>query len=360
MLDPSWVVAWPSLGFLAADWITAHCMVPAGPLIGRPFETDGWQLWALLNHYRVRPDARLDAWGGSNATSFVYRRSLIVAPQKTGKSPLAAAWALFEAAGPCLFGGWAPKSRSKRYYRCEEHGCSCGFEYEYGPGEPMGMHRPKSLIHLMAVNEDQTANVFEPLQAMAGGGPLREIMRPREDFIRTPNNGRITPVTSASRGKIGAPLNFAVGDETGLYVAKVRKTWETIRRNLAPLGGRSVEFTNAWDPMEDSAAKATFESGMADVWVFYVPPPEHLDFMDPAQRREIFEVVYRGSPWVDLDALEAEAAELIKTDPATARRFYGNQLYQGTGAFISPDLWDKAQVGWPAALAALYRIEVAP
>jgi hypothetical protein len=34
-------------------------------------------------------------------------------------------------------------------------------------------------------------------------------------------------------------------------------------------------------------------------------------------------------PWVDLDAIEAEAAELLETDPAQAERFFGNRIVAG-------------------------------
>lgn len=33
-----------SLGFLFADWIAAHCVVPNGYDLGKPFELVGWQL----------------------------------------------------------------------------------------------------------------------------------------------------------------------------------------------------------------------------------------------------------------------------------------------------------------------------
>jgi hypothetical protein len=44
--------------------------------------------------------------------------------------------------------------------------------------------------------------------------------------------------------------------------------------------------------------------------------------------------VYAGSPWVDLDSIEAEAAELLQTDPAQAERFFGNRIVTGSGAWL--------------------------
>ncbi|HCS2945746.1 TPA: hypothetical protein OQU49_004351, partial [Shigella flexneri] len=53
--------------------------------------------------------------------------------------------------------------------------------------------------------------------------------------------------------------------------------------------------------------------------------------------------VYEGSPWVDLASIEAEAAELLETDPAQAERFFGNRLVQGLGSYMPEDLWDKSK-----------------
>ena len=47
----------PTLGFLAADWVEAHCVVPDGFDMGKPFLLDGWQLFCTVQHYRVRPGA---------------------------------------------------------------------------------------------------------------------------------------------------------------------------------------------------------------------------------------------------------------------------------------------------------------
>jgi hypothetical protein len=50
--------------------------------------------------------------------------------------------------------------------------------------------------------------------------------------------------------------------------------------------------------------------------------------------------VYAGSWWVDLDAIEAEAAELLERDPAQAERFFGNRPVAGVGTWLDVDRWD--------------------
>lgn len=333
-----WVVDFPTLGFLAADWIGAHCVVADGWSMGDPFIHDGWQLWCTLNHYRVKRGAKFDPKRPAGAPMFQNRRSLVVGPQKAGKSPWAASLTALEAVGPVIFAGWAKGGET---YRCADHGCGCGFVFHYEPGDPMGMPRPMSKIQLLATAEDQTDNIYMPLQEMIRRGPLVEQMKVRENFIRLPHNGDISPITSAPNSKLGNPIHFAVADESGIYTGKLAKVWQTMRRGLAGMGGRGLEITNPWDPMDDSVAQQTWESRSGDIFKFYRKPPNNLDFDKKPERRKVLEYVYTGSPWVDLAAVEAEAAELMRTDPTQAKRFFGNMLVQGLGSFMPEELWDR-------------------
>ena len=306
--------------------------------MGEPFVHDGWQLWCTVNHYRVKRTAKFNPSRPVGAPAYENRRSLIVGPQKTGKSPWAASIVTFESVGPCIFAGWAVGGE---VYRCEDLGCGCGFVFHYEPGDAMGIPRPMSKIQLLATAEDQTANIFDPLQEMIRRGPLSEQMKVREDFIRTPNGGDISPITSAPNSKLGNPIHFAVGDESGLYVGRMAKVWQTMRRGLAGMSGRAMEVTNPWDPMENSIAQQTYLSSSKDIFRFYRRPPANLSFKNKAERRKILQHVYHGSPWVDLDAIEAEAAELMVSDPTQAERFFGNMLVQGLGSYLLEATLDR-------------------
>jgi hypothetical protein len=185
-------------------------------------------------------------------------------------------------------------------YECADHGCGCGFVYRYEPGEPMGAPRAKSLIQLLATAETQTANVYEPMQTMIRSGPLDDVMKVREGFIRLPNNGKIEPVSAAARSKLGNPINGALGDESGLYTGtnKLLAVWQTMRRGLAGMGGRSVEITNPWDPMENSAAQQAFMSRRPDIFRYYRKPPADLSYANKRERHKIHLYVYADAPWV--------------------------------------------------------------
>lgn len=349
--EDRYVVDFPTLGDLIDAWVEQHCRVPDGFARRSPFKMADWQFWCTANHYRIRPGIAFTAPQDATETrpvllnqAFVYRRSQIVAPQKTGKGPWAAALTCVEAVGPSLFGGWAKRGEQ---YRCEDFGCGCGFVFDYEPGEPKGMRHPSPLIQLTATSEDQVDNVYRPLTAMIRMGPLGELMLVREGFIRIlgvgddPDLDRIDVVTASANSRLGNPITFAVQDETGLYTDqnRMRKVADTQRRGVAGMGGRTLETTNAWDPSEDSVAQRTHESRSTDVFRFYRQPPKNLSYRNKRERRRIHEYVYRGSWWVILDSIEAEAAEMLEKDPAQAERFFGNKIVQGHGAWMPDGLW---------------------
>lgn len=328
----------PTLGYLFADWATAHCSVTAGVYRGQPFVMDGWQLVCALEHYRVTPGAKPNPTKLNDP--FAYRRSIVVGPQKSGKSPFGAALTLNEAVGPSLFDGWAVEGDT---YRCVDHGCGCGWVYYYSPGEAKGRPREQALIGLMATAEDQVDNVYGPLQQFVRGGPLDEIVKVREGFMRLPNEGRIDVMTAAAKSKLGKPLTFALGDESGLYTGTILKAWQTTRRGVSGTQGRTLELTNPWDPMENSAAQIAFESRAKDIFRYYRKPPADLSYANKADRHKIHTFVYAESPWVNVKDIDAEAAELVETDPTQAERFFGNRLVQGLGSFIVEATWDATE-----------------
>lgn len=330
---PEFVVDFPTL-WVVPDWIEAHCPVPDGFRQGEDLELYPWQLWCTVNHYRVKPEAR----EGQLAPAFHYRRSQIVAPQKTGKGPWSATITLAEAAGPVVFAGWA---RGGEVYRCSDHGCSCGWWYAYEPGEPMGKPWPTPLIQLVATAEDQVDNVYRPLRNMVKHGPLSEFIRVGEEFARVGEEGRIDTVTSSAMSRLGNPITFANQDETGLWTTanKLRRVAETQRRGLAGMGGRSMETTNGWDPSEGSVAQTTSESKSRDIFRYHPQAPKTLSYGSKRDRRKIHAIVYAGSSHVDLDGIEAEAAEIMEKDPAQAERFFGNRCVSGSATWLDPAKW---------------------
>lgn len=354
MAAPEFVVDFPTLGDLIDGWIEQHCRVPALALRGAPFRQYDWQFWITANHYRVRPGLPAKLTEQPFNQAFVNRLTLAVAPQKTGKGPHEATIAAVEACGPCLFDGWAKRGD---VYDCEDHGCPCGWYFEYEPGEPKGTRHPSPLVQLTATSQEQVVNVYGPLVAMIHMGPLRELLVPRETFIRIkgasglPDMDKIEATTSAALSRLGNPISFAGQDESGTYTTrnKMRKVAHTQRRGAAGMGGRTMQYTNCWDPSEASVAQETWDSPSPDIFKFWRNPDlvlrrndgHPLSFRDKRERRKILEYVYAGSDHVNLDSIEAECVDLLHVDPAQAERFFGNRVVAGQGAWLPDRLWDS-------------------
>lgn len=343
---PEYHVDFPVL-WVAIDWTEAHAVVPDGWNKGDPFLLTRWQTWFFANHYRIRVDAPLPTRErpAIGAPAFFYRRSQCVMPQKAGKGPMTAAQVCLEGMGPATFAGWASGGEE---YRCRDWGCPCGWVYRYAPGEPMGAPWPTPLIQITAFSEEQTANVYKALRPMVEGGPLANVAeRVGEAFMRLPNDGMVDTVTSSNQSRLGQRVTYVPQDETGIWTPtnKMTEVAKTQRRGLAGMQGRSTETTNGWDPSENSVAQQTALAALSrpDIFRLHRLAPANLSFGNKRERRRILKIVYDDCPWVDLDAIEAEALELMLTDPANAERFFANRIVAGAGAWLPDGLWESRQ-----------------
>lgn len=339
--------------YVVPAWITHHCTIADGFRRGQPFDMYDWQLWCTLNHYRVRDTAKQvpGFLAGDplaipiRSAAFHSRRSQVMAPQKTGKGPWSATIVVAEAVGPVLFLDWA---KGGEQYVCADYGCGCGWTYTYEPGEAMGHPWATPVVQLLASSEDQVDNVYKHVKGMARTLRLRDKLKVREGFVRVINNdddpdsSRIDVVTASAKSRLGNPVTFCLQDETQLYTEsnKMVSTANTQRRGAAPMGGRSMETTNCYDPAEDSVAQRTREAKAQDIFRFYEPPPIDLDYKKVRDRKKIHAYNYAGSPHADLPGVEAEAAELAEKDPGQAERYYGNRIVAGLGTWCTIEEWE--------------------
>ncbi|MGY2747219.1 hypothetical protein [Arthrobacter sp. UYCu723] len=333
-----------TLGRLAASWMYAHLVVPDGDAAGDPFRPTLDHIVYLGNFYEVRPTAK----PGERNVAFRYRTALWMAAQKVGKSPGIAAEACFEFVGPAVFNGFATFGET---YRCRDHGCPCGWEYEYAAGEPMGRPWSTPRIQIAAVVEDQVENTWGALVPMIDNGPLANLLKTGEAFIKHPNknrDSRIETVTSKADGRLGARISRGLCDEIGLWTDsnKMKKFWRTLARGAAGMGGRLGNSTNCYDPAEASQAQELHESRQKDVYKHYFPPPTSLDFRLKADRRKIFAFNYRFSPWVDTRSIESEASAVMESNPAEAERFFGNRIVAGSRSWLQPAQWEKRKASF--------------
>jgi hypothetical protein len=309
---PSYRGEYPTLGLAIGEWIEAYCVIPDGDQMGQPYLLTH-EMWRFLfQHYRLDPETG----------RFAYRRSQLVRPQKWGKGPFSASIICAECVADVLFDGWD------------------------AAGEPVGRPWATPWVQVTAVSEDQTQNVWRSLQPMIELGPLANLITDTgETRINLPGGGRIEPVTASAKSRLGQRITCAIQDETHswLEVNGGLKLADNQRRNLAGMGGRAIETTNAWDPAELSVAQSTAESPRTDIYRDHIlGPPASLK--NKKERRRALRVVYGDSYWVDLDRIDAEAEELSERDSVQAERFYFNRVVATADAWMDGELWDSRAV----------------
>jgi hypothetical protein len=301
----------PTLGWVVLDWITDNLPSPADP--SQAFVLTDEQARLVLRWYELDPDTG----------DFVYRRGRSERAKGWGKSPLLAAIALAEFAGPVCFGGWDRD------------------------GEPIGVPWTRPVVEIAAVSEDQTDNTYAVLYEMLTANEGRAAKRLGIDTGRTrlyltDRHGDLRPVTASSASREGARLTFAVLDETHLWLPSnggVRLAG-TLRRNAAKMGGRTFETTNAPVIGEKSVAEASGLDAEPGVLHDVVRPDEEPspDWSDERMRAALVKV-YGDSYWANPDRLIREIR-----DPATpwddALRFWFNIRTAGVARAVDPRVWD--------------------
>lgn len=313
--------AFPTLGFDVGEWIEANVVIPDGYQQGLPFLlTD--EMWRFLLHfYRLYPHAApWPAEFGLVNTGGQLRRS-----QKWGKDPFGAAMILAEAQGPTRFDGWN------------------------AAGDPVGRPYPTPLIVCLGTSEDQTDNTYRPLLAMIRNGPLIDLpgMDAGETRIVLPSGGKIEPVTTSAKARLGAPMTFLTITESHLFTLQggFRRVCHAVKRNVAGMDGRWLELTNAWDPTEASEAQVTAEAKDERVYVDTVEPNRVEDLTDDeALYRELLrqygDSARERGGWVNIRGRIMDEARSLRYLEADRRRFFLNEIVVGESVFVDPVRWD--------------------
>lgn len=314
---------------------------------GIPKRTLGYDIIAWGNTFLAQPDGEFkgDTWKYSKEQArfilwyyaldakgrFIYRRALLARPKGWGKSPLLAAIACTELIGPVAFDGWDSN------------------------GMPIGRPSYSPLIQLAAVSEAQTDNTMSLVIEMLGEGYASDYyaLDIGKSRILVPG-GKLEPVTAQAKSREGQRPTFAVLDETHLWIPSNGgdKLAATIRRNLGKINGRSVETTNAYLPGEESVAEDSqayweqIQRGEVinpGLMYDFRQAPAGAPYERSPERRAALVSVYgdaakENGGWVDLDRIEQEMDDPA-TKEADGRRFYFNQITQGSLQWIDPQKW---------------------
>ncbi|MFI5839443.1 hypothetical protein ACIA8K_06985 [Catenuloplanes sp. NPDC051500] len=311
----------PTLGYEVGEWIEANCVIPDGYRMGQPYRLTDEMWMFLLHYYRLYPHAA--PWPAPDSLRFLggqLRRS-----QKWGKDPFGAAIILAEAIGPTRFDGWD------------------------AAGEPVGAPYPTPLIVCLGTSEEQTDNTWRPLLSMLRNGPLIDIpgMDAGQTRVELPGGGRIEPVTTSAKARLGAPLTFLTITESHLFTLQggYRRVAGAVKRNVAGMDGRWLELTNAWDPSEGSEAQVTAESGDERVYVNTVEPQRVDDLSnDEAVHAELLrqygDSARERGGWVNISGRIMHEVRSVRHTEADRRRFFLNEIVVGENTFVIPEAWD--------------------
>lgn len=307
----------PSLGWGVAMWMETYLLDPEGD---GPFTLTREQLNFLLWFYAVGPDGK-----------FLYRRATLRRAKGWGKSPLLAAIALAEFAGPV------------RFYMFDAQG--------YALGQVTSM----PVIQVAGIAFSQTKNTMDVIRAMAQSPALAELCGFDTNSIGmtriiSPDGAQIYPITASARAQEGARPTFIILDETHHWTESNRghALADVIRRNLAKVNARSIETTNAHEPGEDSVAEQSYlaylqqrEGKTLDETILYDcrEAPGDIDLGDPEQVRAGLVAAYGDAVWVDLDRILSEIYD-PSTSPEESRRFYLNQIVASADSWVAPHEWD--------------------
>lgn len=241
----------PTLGYAVGDWLEENFIVPSGLKAGQPLRLYDEQWEFLLNHYRLHPDAQ----PFTGAEAFYYSGSLLVGPQKSGKSPLMGMVISAEAIGPTVFAGW------------DEN------------GRPMGQAHPNPFIQILGSVKEQAQNVILPTtELLKHVEHLVDGLDAGATRIKLPK-GTIQFTTSVATSRLGAPLTSVVFTESQLFNESngLAETARTLVRNVRGMNGRWISDTNPPSPIETSWALQVMESADEDVYIYYRDPKNKPD-----------------------------------------------------------------------------------
>jgi phage terminase large subunit-like protein len=325
-----------SLGWLAIWWIETFCVHGPGDVQGQPVVLDDEFAGFILDVYAVDDEGRRN-----------YDSAFISRAKGRAKSELAGFIVLFEAFGPCRFGGFATGNETYSLH---------DFTYEYQAGEPLGIEVVAPVIRCLATEEGQAGNTYDNVYFNLSEGPLAEGL-PRDAAgltrIFIPGGGEIIPSTASNSSKDGGKESFVVFDETHLYLLpQLKRMYQTVRRNLAKRKAAepwSLETSTMYMPGENSVAEETHNLAKAiaegktkrqRLLFDHREADPDIDLTNEAEvRAGLVEAYGPFAEIMDLDRIISEIYD-PRNDPQDSRRYYFNQPTSSKDAWLSAPEWN--------------------
>lgn len=315
-----------TLGYSALAWMELNLRVASGRFAGVPFRCSQDQALFLLWFYAV-----------DKAGRWVARRAVRRYSKGSGKSPFAAALALFELVGDC---------------RVDRFDSSV-------PGGVIGRAAPLPLVQIAATSERQTAVT---MRQILGFAHKRTAIAKKYEldigktYVDTPTGGKLQLLTSSASSAEGHEPSLVICDETEHWTPNNGGVdlWHTLRRNLGKTGNRMLETCNAWSPGRESVAEKSFEDWCSQEEGTLIDEhgvtlydariaPFNTVLTDTPGKGEIgltqaLNFVYETQPWVDIEPIKQEIWS-PSMPPNISRQFYLNQPTVVEDAWVEPKQW---------------------
>lgn len=314
-----------TLGNIVGAWIEANLVHGEGDYFGKPFLLDPFQ-WPLLEAiYALLPD-------GSRR----YDDVLIGLPKGQGKTPLAAAIACAEFAGPVVFDGWQ------------------------GDGYPLGTARLSPDIPVAAVSYEQADRVFGAARAMIRHGQLGEDCEvfDTEILFKDDRPGRMYKVPAVAGANDGGFHSFFVADELHEWVgtkervhlilsnnrAKRRGAWQlaitTAGWDMSSLLGKRYAEAQRAAEAQGKSLRDGLEVSPRSLVIWWESSPE----WDLEQPKELEAAIREANPAVgSFLPLENIIAQYPKIATHEFRRYFLNQFTAAPTQWIPTEMWEQAK-----------------
>jgi hypothetical protein len=203
-----------------------------------------------------------------------------------------------------------------------------------------------------AVSEDQADNTWSVVHYYLTANDGRAADELGVDpgltrcFVRERPGAKAEPVSASFGSREGQPITYAALDETHLWTPRNGglKLAATLRRNVAKMGGRSYETTNAFIPGEGSVAEASWaavDAGAAGVLADEVEAPRviggvpvNLEAPDDVLAAAL-EVAYGDAFWVDIPRLVEDIRDPDSKWEDSSRYFF-NWNEKGDDTAVDP------------------------
>ena len=324
----------PTLGYVAIDWMESILSFTDGALEGQPVRLYDEQAMHLLHRYRIRPDA-VEADGND---AYVRNGSMLIRGQKWGKDPLLAMIDLFHAFGPCDWAGWN------------------------ADGDPVGRPHPSPWVFVAALNDKQTDNTWLPLKAMVETSELVDLpgVEVNLDMIRLPCGNPIEPLTTTAYGRLGGRFTSGSLTENGLMTDTVASGMagsgkrsplgfaRTLIRSVNRMGGMWAAASNTWDPTERSHAQRIFDSKPRKVYIDAKISRRRVELDDDEGLREELLYLYGDSAkenggHVSVKSLIEDCRDFEMHGENEIRRFFLSEVVAGERDAVDKAIWDAAK-----------------